>query len=145
MFRLAGDNEVENHADHHAAHSVEQHEDVGLPKQHPTIRVPMKALSMQATEKPRESQMSPLSFTFAVGYCSHKPLHCLLNRFGHGVPCGRRRGKSWPVVREPRRVETLGSPLLGRSALKLIENQFAMLLECAEALFERKEHRLRHP
>jgi hypothetical protein len=36
-------------------------------------------------------------------------------------------------------------PLLGRSALQLIENQFAMLLECAEALFERKEHRLRHP
>ena len=32
--------------------------------------------------------------------------------------------------------------LLG--ALKLIENQFAMLLECAEAFFERKEHRLRH-
>jgi len=31
----AGDNEVENRADHHAAHSAEQHEDVGLTKQHP--------------------------------------------------------------------------------------------------------------
>ena len=31
-------------------------------------------------------------------------------------------------------------PLLGRSALQLIEDQFAMLLECAEALFERIEH-----
>jgi len=31
-------------------------------------------------------------------------------------------------------------PLFGRSALQLIENQFAMLLECAEALFERMEH-----
>jgi hypothetical protein len=30
-------------------------------------------------------------------------------------------------------------PLIGRSALQLIENQFAMLLECAEALFERME------
>jgi hypothetical protein len=30
-------------------------------------------------------------------------------------------------------------PLLGRSTLQLIENQFAMLLECAEALFERIE------
>ena len=30
--------------------------------------------------------------------------------------------------------------LLGRWALKLIENQFAMLLECAEALFECMEH-----
>jgi hypothetical protein len=26
---------------------------------------------------------------------------------GHGAPCGRRRGKSWPVVREPRRVGAL--------------------------------------
>jgi hypothetical protein len=33
--------------------------------------------------------------------------------------------------------------LLGRSALQLIENQFAMLLECAEALFECTEHRFR--
>jgi hypothetical protein len=45
-----GDNEVESRADHHAAHSTEQ---------------------MQVTEKPRESQMSPLALTFAVGYCSH--------------------------------------------------------------------------
>jgi hypothetical protein len=30
-------------------------------------------------------------------------------------------------------------PLFGRSALQLIENQFAMLVECAEALFERME------
>ena len=30
-------------------------------------------------------------------------------------------------------------PLLGRSALQLIENQLAMLLECAEAFFERVE------
>jgi len=27
-------------------------------------------------------------------------------------------------------------PLFGRSAYPLIENQFAMLLECAEALFK---------
>jgi hypothetical protein len=65
-----GDNEVENRADHHAAHSTEQHEDVGLTKQHPTIRAPIKALRMQVTEKPRESQMSPLALMFAVGYCS---------------------------------------------------------------------------
>src|SRR6516164_8879412 len=31
----AGDNEIENRADHHAADSAEQHEDVGLTKQHP--------------------------------------------------------------------------------------------------------------
>jgi hypothetical protein len=37
----------------------------------PTIRAPIKAPRMQVTEKPRESQMSPLSFMFAVGYCSH--------------------------------------------------------------------------
>src|SRR5262249_40297293 len=30
-----GDKEVETRADHHAAHSAEQHEDVGLTKQHP--------------------------------------------------------------------------------------------------------------
>jgi hypothetical protein len=48
-----GDNEVENRADHHAAHSTEQHEDVGLTKQQPTIRAPIKALRMQVTEKPR--------------------------------------------------------------------------------------------
>ena len=62
----ADDNEIENRADHHAAHSAEQHEDVGLTKQHPTIRAPMKALRMQVTEKPRESQMSPLSLMFAA-------------------------------------------------------------------------------
>jgi len=39
----------------------------------------------------------------------------------------------------PRRVGRLDDPLLGRWALKLIENQFAMLHECAEALFERME------
>jgi hypothetical protein len=33
-------------------------------------------------------------------------------------------------------------PLLGRSALQLIENQFAMLLEYAQRPFERMEHRL---
>ena len=33
-------------------------------------------------------------------------------------------------------------PLLGRSALQLIENQFAMLLEYAQRAFERMEHRL---
>jgi hypothetical protein len=38
------------------------------------------------------------------------------------------RGAAWMI------------PLFGRSALRLIENQFAMLLECAEALFERIEH-----
>ena len=27
--------------------------------------------------------------------------------FGHGAPCGRRRGKSQPVVREPRRAGAL--------------------------------------
>jgi len=32
--------------------------------------------------------------------------------------------------------------LLGRLAYQLIENQFAMLLECAQALFKRKEQRL---
>ena len=32
--------------------------------------------------------------------------------------------------------------LLGRSALQLIENQFAMLLEYAQRPFERMEHRL---
>src|SRR5262249_56765912 len=37
----------------------------------------------------------------------------------------------------------LDDPLLGRSAYPLIENQFAMLLECAEALFKRMEQRLR--
>src|SRR6516225_4721569 len=31
----ASDNGVENRTDHHAAHSAEQHEDVGLTKQHP--------------------------------------------------------------------------------------------------------------
>src|SRR5215831_6647443 len=31
----AGDNEIGNRANHHAAHSAEQHEDVGLTKQHP--------------------------------------------------------------------------------------------------------------
>src|SRR5262249_14422622 len=31
----ASDNDVENRTDHHAAHSAEQHEDVGLTKQHP--------------------------------------------------------------------------------------------------------------
>ena len=36
----AGDNEVENRADHHAAHSTEQHEDVGLTKQHPDHQSP---------------------------------------------------------------------------------------------------------
>jgi hypothetical protein len=35
-------------------------------------------------------------------------------------------------------------PLFGRSALQLIENQFAMLLECAQALFERMEQWLRN-
>jgi len=35
-----GDNEVENRADHHAAHSTEQHEDVGLTKQHPDHQSP---------------------------------------------------------------------------------------------------------
>jgi len=33
-------------------------------------------------------------------------------------------------------------PLLGRSALQLVENQLAMLLEYAQRLFERMEHRL---
>jgi len=36
----SGDNEVENRADHHAAHSAEQHEDVGLTKQHPDHQSP---------------------------------------------------------------------------------------------------------
>src|SRR5262249_16168553 len=34
------DNDVENRADHHAAHSAEQHEDVGLTKQHPDHQSP---------------------------------------------------------------------------------------------------------
>ena len=59
----AGNDSVENRADHHAA---EQHEDVGLTKQHPDHHRPMKALRMQVTEKPRESQMSPLSLMFAA-------------------------------------------------------------------------------
>jgi hypothetical protein len=66
-----GDNEVENRADHHAAHSAEQHEDVGLTSSIPTIRAPIKALRIQVTEKLRESQISPLALMFAVGYCSH--------------------------------------------------------------------------
>jgi len=36
-------------------------------------------------------------------------------------------------------IRFMDHPLLGRSALQLIENQFAMLLECGEALFERIE------
>ena len=62
----AGDNEIENRADHHAAHSAEQHRTSGSPSSIPTIRAPMKALTMQVTEKPRESQMSPLSLMFAA-------------------------------------------------------------------------------
>jgi len=38
----------------------------GSPSSIPTIRAPMKALRMQVTEKPRESQMSPLSLMFAA-------------------------------------------------------------------------------
>jgi hypothetical protein len=41
-------------------------------------------------------------------------------------------------------IRFMDHPLLGRSALQLIENQFVMLLECAEAFFERIEQRLRH-
>jgi len=62
----ASEDGVENRADHHAAHSAEQHEDVGLTKQHPDRQNPMKALRMQVTEKPQESQMSPLSPMFAA-------------------------------------------------------------------------------
>jgi cytoskeletal protein RodZ len=48
------------------AQAPKQHDDkVGLTKQHPD-RAPMKALRMQVTEKPRESQMSPLSLMFAA-------------------------------------------------------------------------------
>ena len=55
-----------------------------------------------------------------------------------GRPAGR-----WQVP--ARRLTPAGRgawiiPLLGRSALQLIEDQFAMLLECDEALFERIEH-----
>src|ERR1700745_597139 len=59
-----------------------------------------------------------------------------------------------PVILPPGRARLATRPsrtgssetilLLGRWALKLIENQFAMLFECAEAFFGRKEHRLRH-
>jgi len=41
-------------------------------------------------------------------------------------------------------IRFMDHPLLGRSALQLIENQFVMLLDCAEAFFERIEQRLRH-
>jgi hypothetical protein len=37
-------------------------------------------------------------------------------------------------------VQSLAARWGALSALQLIENQFAMLLECAEALFERMEH-----
>ena len=60
-----GDNEIENRADHHAAHSANSMRTSGSPSSIPTIRAPMKALRMQVTEKPRESQMSPLSLMFA--------------------------------------------------------------------------------
>jgi len=36
----ASDDGIENRADHHAAHSAEQHEDVGLTKQHPDRQSP---------------------------------------------------------------------------------------------------------
>jgi hypothetical protein len=36
----ASEDGVENRADHHAAHSAEQHEDVGLTKQHPDHQSP---------------------------------------------------------------------------------------------------------
>jgi len=63
----AGGNEEENSPDHHAAHSAEQHDDeVGLTKQHPAVTAPIKPLTMQVTEKPRESQMSPLSLMFVA-------------------------------------------------------------------------------
>jgi hypothetical protein len=45
----------------------------GSPSSIPTIRAPIKALRMQVTEKPRESQMSPLSLMFVSvwGICGN--------------------------------------------------------------------------
>jgi hypothetical protein len=66
----------------------------------------------------------------------------------------RRQVRRWSVVNlrcgKPRPVVLLSGgsgrlddpPLLGRSALQLIENQFAMLLEYAQRRFKRMEHRL---
>jgi len=51
------------------ADHVEPHHNVrtsGSPSSIPTVRAPTKALRMQVTEKPRKSQMSPLSLMFAA-------------------------------------------------------------------------------
>jgi hypothetical protein len=54
-----------------------------------------------------------------------------------------RRRKSWPVVRELRRVGALDDPLLGRLTLQT-EQKYPVLLEYAKASFERIKQRLRH-
>jgi len=50
------------------------------------------------------------------------------------------------IMQHPQAPVSLGAlgfiPLLGRSALQLVENQLAMLLEYAQRPFERMEHRL---
>jgi hypothetical protein len=63
----AGDNEVENRADHHAAHSAEQHEDVGLTKQHPD-RCSADEGTKDAGERetPRKPDVTSLTHVFCV-------------------------------------------------------------------------------
>jgi hypothetical protein len=61
-----GDNEVENRAYHHAAHSAEQHEDVGLTKQHPDHQSPDEgakdAGEREALGKPNVTSLTHLIF-----------------------------------------------------------------------------------
>src|SRR5215831_13410846 len=59
-----GDNEVENRADHHTAHSAEQHEDVGLTKQYPDRQSADEGVKDAGDREAPESQMSPLSLMF---------------------------------------------------------------------------------
>src|SRR5262249_28446004 len=61
------------------------------------------------------------------------------NFLGHDARSPARCAKPRPALRlTTGRVGAVGwSPLLGRAAYPLIENQFAMLLERAEALFKR--------
>jgi hypothetical protein len=66
-----GDNEVENRADHHAAHSAEQHEDVGLTKQHPDRQSPDEgakdAGDREAPEKPDVTSLTHVCRAAAHG------------------------------------------------------------------------------
>src|SRR5438128_2443130 len=98
----------------------------------PKCKIPLQSpglWSLQPLKSPTRFYEDPKFFTDD----GHRVMTC---------PSPLRGGKPRPLVRSGGSGSLGVLPLLGRSALQLIEDQLAMLLEYAQRPFERMEHRL---